>query len=89
MHEHLINPVFYVEFEDTSAADKSLIEVVGFDSQYDGLVPNRWRAWTSSDEIETKLILSSNLNGWNICRELHCREEPGRRVPGSSAMPPR
>ncbi len=24
MHEHIINPVFYVEYEDTSEADKSL-----------------------------------------------------------------
>src|SRR5271165_2238089 len=31
MKEHAINPVFYVEFEDISAADKTLKEVVGFD----------------------------------------------------------
>ncbi len=66
MHEHVINPVFYVEYEDTSGADKSLIEVVGFDSQYDGLVPNREASRDREREIETKLILSSNLNGWNI-----------------------
>ena len=41
MHEHKVNPVFYIEYEDTNGADKSLLEVVGFDSQYDGLVPNR------------------------------------------------
>ena len=58
--------MFYVEYEDTNGADKSLIEVVGFDSQYDGLVPNREASREREREIETKLILSSNLNGWNI-----------------------
>jgi hypothetical protein len=66
MHEHLINPVFYVEYEDTNGADKSLIEVVGFDSQYDGLVPNKVASRDRQRELETKLILSSNLNGWNV-----------------------
>src|SRR5271165_919566 len=66
MHEHIINPVFYVEYEDTNGADKSLIEVVGYDSQYDGLVPNSLASRDRQRELETKLILSSNLNGWNI-----------------------
>jgi hypothetical protein len=66
MHEHLINPVLYVEFEDVNGADKSLLEVVGFDSQYDGLVPNNEASRERKREIETKLILSSNLNGWNV-----------------------
>lgn len=66
MHEHVLNPVFYVEYEDTTQADKSLIEVVGFDSQYDGLVPNSVASRDRQHEIETKLILSSNLNAWNI-----------------------
>jgi hypothetical protein len=29
MRDHLINPVFYVEFEDTNGADKTLKEVLG------------------------------------------------------------
>jgi hypothetical protein len=66
MHEHLINPVLYVEYEDMNGADKSLLEVVGFDSQYDGLVPNRLASQERAHELETKLILSSDLNGWNI-----------------------
>jgi hypothetical protein len=66
MHEHLINPVLYVEYEDISGADKSLLEVVGFDSQFDGLVPNSKASRERAREIETRLILSSNLNGWNI-----------------------
>jgi hypothetical protein len=66
MKEHKINPVFYVEYENTNGADKSLLEVVGFDSQYDGLVPNREASREWEHEIEMKLILSSNVNGWNI-----------------------
>ena len=66
MHEHLINPVLYVEFEDIDAADKTLKEVVGYDSQYDALVPNGIARQDKQREIETKLILSSNLNGWNL-----------------------
>ena len=66
MRDHIINPVLYVEFEDTNGADKSLLEVVGFDSQFDGLVPNAEASRERKREIETKLILSSNLNGWNI-----------------------
>jgi hypothetical protein len=66
MHEHKVNPVLYVEYEDLSGADKSLLEVVGFDSQYDGLVPNREANKERDREIETRLILSSNLNGWNV-----------------------
>lgn len=66
MHEHKVNPVFYIEYEDTNGADKSLLEVVGFDSQYDGLVPNKVASRERERELETKLILSSNVNGWNI-----------------------
>jgi hypothetical protein len=66
MHEHKINPVLYVEYEDLSGADKSLLEVVGFDSQYDALVPNREGNKEREREIETRLILSSNLDGWNV-----------------------
>ena len=66
MREHFINPVLYVEFEDINGADKTLKEVVGYDGQYDGLVPNRIARQDKEREIETKLILSSNVSGWNI-----------------------
>ncbi len=66
MHEHKINPVAYVEYEHLSGADKSYLEVVGFDSQYDALVPNHIASGDYENEIETRLILSSNLNGWNL-----------------------
>src|SRR6202790_1680822 len=38
--EHWINPVLYVEWEHINGADKSLLEVVGFDSAGDLLNPN-------------------------------------------------
>ena len=66
MKEHKVNPVLYVEYENLSSADKSFLEVVGFDSQYDALVPNREAHAEWEHEIETRLILSSNLNGWNV-----------------------
>lgn len=65
-HEHLVNPVLYVEYENLSAADKSFLEIVGFDSQFDALAPNRETHGEIEHEIETRLILSSHLNGWNI-----------------------
>ena len=33
MREHFINPVFYVEYENISGADKTLLEVVGHDGR--------------------------------------------------------
>lgn len=63
--EHWINPVLYAEYEDTSA-DKTLTEVVGFDSYEDGLVPNAIARRDVEREVETRLILSSDYKGWNI-----------------------
>jgi hypothetical protein len=70
MKEHAINPVLYVEFEDINGADKSLKEVVGFDGQEDALLPNQISGQTREREIETKLILSSNVGGWNIAENI-------------------
>ncbi len=63
--EHWINPVLYVEFEDTSA-DKTLREVVGHDGNDDFLEPNWLARMDKEREIELKLILGSNVHGWNI-----------------------
>jgi hypothetical protein len=63
LREHWINPVLYVEFEDLSA-DKNLLEVVGHDGITDFLGRND-RA-EKEREMELKLILSSNVKGWNI-----------------------
>ena len=66
MREHWINPVFYAEFENTSAADKTMKEVVGFDTQFDHLVPNAIASREHDHEMELKLILSSDFRGWNL-----------------------
>jgi hypothetical protein len=63
--EHWINPVFYAELEDTSA-DKTLREVVGHDGNDDMLIPNGLAHRNIEREIELKLILGSNVRGWNI-----------------------
>lgn len=66
MHEHWINPVLYVEFENTTDADKTLKEVVGLDDQLDAAEPNFEANQHHTHEIENKLILSSDYRGWNF-----------------------
>ncbi len=66
MEEHFINPVLYVEFEDTNDADRSLLEVEGHDGVSDLLTPNQDAGKERKREIETKLILSTNTHGWNF-----------------------
>jgi hypothetical protein len=66
MREHWINPVLYVEYENTTDADKTLKEVVGFDNQFDFSDRNSILNHSYAHEIETKLILSSDYKGWNI-----------------------
>lgn len=66
MREHWINPVLYVEFVKINAADKSLKEVVGHDSEKDFRDPNSEARRERKREIETRLILSSNWRGWNF-----------------------
>ena len=39
-HEHFINPILYVEYEEKNGADKILKEVEGHDVESDFLVPN-------------------------------------------------
>lgn len=63
LQEHLVNPVLYVEFEDTSS-DKSLLEVVGHDGVSD--FSDRNDRGQKKREAELKLILSSNVKGWNF-----------------------
>ena len=47
-------------------ADKSLLEVVGFDAKGDLLDPNSEACRDKDRELEAKLILGSNVKGWNI-----------------------
>jgi hypothetical protein len=64
--EHFINPVLYVEYENVNQADRSLLEIVGHDSISDLRLPNAVGRSDTERELELKLILSSNLRGWNI-----------------------
>ncbi|PYV41700.1 MAG: hypothetical protein DMG06_16280 [Acidobacteria bacterium] len=64
--EHWINPVFYLEFANVNAADKTLREVVGFGPEEEHAEPNARTRMEKEREIEGKLILSSNYKGWNF-----------------------
>jgi hypothetical protein len=66
MKEHFINPVLYVEFENISGADKTMLEVVGHDGQSDLATTNAEAREEHEHEGELKLILSSNVHDWNI-----------------------
>jgi hypothetical protein len=66
MRDHAINPVFYVEYENTSGADKTILEVVGHDGQSDLAPPNGTLRQEHQHEAELKLILSSNVKDWNL-----------------------
>jgi len=68
LREHWINPVLYAEFEDINGADKALLEVVGHDGIGDFL--ERGDRSERKREAELKLILSSNVKGWNIAENM-------------------
>src|SRR5262245_58700394 len=61
LEERRINPVLYVEYEHINGADKTLKEIVGFDGKEDLKVPNSEGRREHENEIETKLILSSDI----------------------------
>ena len=66
MRDHAVNPVLYVEYENTSGADKTILEVVGHDGQADLAAPNGLLRREHQHEAELKLILSSNVRDWNL-----------------------
>jgi hypothetical protein len=66
MRDHAVNPVLYVEYENTSGADKTILEIVGHDGQADLAGPNGDLRREHQHEAELKLILSSNVRDWNI-----------------------
>jgi hypothetical protein len=69
LEEHWINPVLYLEFEDTSA-DKAIRGVVGHDGQADFAVPNAAARQEKKRELELKLILGSDYRGWNVSENI-------------------
>jgi hypothetical protein len=64
--EHAVNPVLYLEFEDTNGSDKTLLEVVGHDGEEDFVGLNAVNRREKTRELEGKLLLGSNWRGWNI-----------------------
>ena len=64
--EHWINPVLYFEFENLNGADRGMLEVVGHDGESDLVEPNAETRHEKKRELEAKLILGSNVHGWNI-----------------------
>jgi hypothetical protein len=66
MTTHFINPVLYVEYENTNKADRSFLEVMDHDSISDLYLTNAQGRGETERALELKLILSSNTHGWNI-----------------------
>jgi hypothetical protein len=64
--DHRIKPVLYLEYEHLNGADKTLKEVVGFDSQEDLAVPNSVARKKRDHEVEAKLILSTAFKSWDL-----------------------
>ncbi len=64
--EYWINPVLYFEYEDVSAADKSFLEITGNTSVSTLQASNAVLRKEVERSLEEKLILSSNVKGFNI-----------------------
>ena len=62
--EHWINPVLYLEYENLNEGSRIQKEIVG-NAPAPG-EPNSELRQTHAHELETKLILSSNIHDWNI-----------------------
>ena len=65
-HEHFINPVFYIEYEQINGADKIIKEMEGHDVESGSLDPNGLARQEHKHELELKLILSKTFKGWNV-----------------------
>lgn len=68
--EYWINPVLYVEYEDVNSADKSFLEITGNDTIAEKRAPNAALRAQVARSVEGKLILSSNVRGWNISENI-------------------
>ena len=64
--EHLVNPVLYVEYGQISGADKILKEIEGHDRESNFADSNATLRKEHKHELELKLLLSSNVKGWNV-----------------------
>ena len=75
--EHAINPVLYFEYESISRADKTVLEVVGHDSEGDVDTPNALARRTHQHECELRLILSSDARSWNFSENFIAEKDLG------------
>ena len=66
MLEHKVNPVLYLEYASVNEADKTMREVVGHDVEAEHAEPLDHTREEHEHELEAKLILSSNVMGWNL-----------------------
>ena len=89
MREHWINPVLYVEFENTTDADKTLKEVVGFDSQFDAAEPNSEANRVARARNRNQADPFERLQGLEHLRKFHRREKSGPRAVGIRLRPGR
>jgi hypothetical protein len=64
--ELAVNPLLYVEYENVSGADKSILEVTGNDSVRGLQGTNADGRREINRVFETKLLLSSYARGWNV-----------------------
>ena len=62
--EHWVNPVLYLEYEGLNEASRIQKEIVGNAPNLGE--PNSELSRTHAHELETKLILSSNVHNWNL-----------------------
>jgi hypothetical protein len=61
-----VNPLLYVEYEDTNAADKSLLEITGNHTINDLQITNQQGRVEIERSMEMKLLLSSYFKSWNF-----------------------
>jgi hypothetical protein len=62
--EYRINPIFYLEYESLNDASRIAKDIVGSGPDLD-MANSRLRT-SKAHELETKLILSSDVGGWNV-----------------------
>jgi hypothetical protein len=63
---HWINPVITIGWEDSNAADKSVVEIEGHAGQQDFAFRNDVTRRIQEHEMEIKFILSRDHRGWNF-----------------------
>jgi hypothetical protein len=68
--DYWITPVFYIEYENLSGADKALHEIVGHDVVADLRVPNSEARQKTVRELELKLLLTSYHRGWSVSENI-------------------